>query len=50
VRCYSGDGEVGRGGRYGNVLILGPPLVIEDDVLDRGLDTIVEILGQPAVD
>jgi hypothetical protein len=24
--------------------------VIEDDVLDRGLDTIVEILGQPAVD
>ncbi len=38
---------VGRGGRYGNVLILAPPLVIEDDVLDRGLDTIVEVLGPP---
>ena len=36
---------VGRGGRYGNVLILAPPLVIEDGVLARGLDTIVEVLG-----
>ena len=36
---------VGRGGRYGNVLILAPPLVIEDDALARGLDTIVEVLG-----
>jgi 4-aminobutyrate aminotransferase-like enzyme len=35
---------VGRGGRYGNVLILAPPLVIEDDVLDDGLDTIVAVL------
>jgi 4-aminobutyrate aminotransferase-like enzyme len=36
---------VGRGGRYGNVLILAPPLVIEDDALDGGLATIVEALG-----
>jgi 4-aminobutyrate aminotransferase-like enzyme len=36
---------VGRGGRSGNVLILAPPLVIEDDVLDGGLDAIVEVLG-----
>jgi 4-aminobutyrate aminotransferase-like enzyme len=35
---------VGRGGRYGNVLILSPPLVIEEDVLDGGLDTIAEAL------
>jgi 4-aminobutyrate aminotransferase-like enzyme len=33
---------VGREGRYGNVLILAPPLVIEENVLDAGLDTIVE--------
>jgi len=36
---------VGRGGRYGNVLILAPPLVIEDGALDGGLTTIVEALG-----
>ncbi|HJQ50907.1 MAG TPA: aspartate aminotransferase family protein [Gaiellaceae bacterium] len=36
---------VGRGGRSGNVLILAPPLVIEEDVLDGGLDAIVEVLG-----
>jgi 4-aminobutyrate aminotransferase-like enzyme len=36
---------VGRGGRYGNVLILAPPLVIEDDVLDGGIDTIAEALS-----
>lgn len=35
---------VGRGGRYGNVLILAPPLVIEEDVLARGLDAVVEVL------
>jgi 4-aminobutyrate aminotransferase-like enzyme len=35
---------VGREGRYGNVLILAPPLVIEEDVLDGGLDTIAEVL------
>ncbi len=35
---------VGRGGRYGNVLVLAPPLVIPDDVLDDGLGTIVEVL------
>ncbi|MFL5960011.1 MAG: aspartate aminotransferase family protein [Gaiellaceae bacterium] len=34
---------VGRGGRYGNVLVLAPPLVIEDAVLDGGLDTIAAI-------
>jgi 4-aminobutyrate aminotransferase-like enzyme len=33
---------VGRGGRYGNVLILAPPLVIEEDVLDRGLEAVLE--------
>jgi 4-aminobutyrate aminotransferase-like enzyme len=36
---------VGRGGRYGNVLILAPPLVIDEADLDGGLDTIVEVLG-----
>jgi 4-aminobutyrate aminotransferase-like enzyme len=36
---------VGRGGRYGNVVILAPPLVIEDDVLDDGLDAVVEVLA-----
>jgi 4-aminobutyrate aminotransferase-like enzyme len=36
---------VGRGGRYGNVLTLAPPLVIEEDVLAGGLDVIVEALG-----
>ena len=35
---------VGRGGRYGNVVILAPPLVIEDDVLDGGLDAILDVL------
>jgi 4-aminobutyrate aminotransferase-like enzyme len=35
---------VGREGRYGNVLILAPPLVIEEDVLDGGLGTVVEVL------
>jgi len=35
---------VGRGGRHGNVLILSPPLVIEEDVLDGALDTIAEVL------
>jgi diaminobutyrate-2-oxoglutarate transaminase len=34
---------VGRGGRYGNVLILAPPLVIEEEVLDGGLDTVAEV-------
>jgi 4-aminobutyrate aminotransferase-like enzyme len=36
---------VGRGGRSGNVLILAPPLMIEEDLLDSGLDAIVEALG-----
>jgi 4-aminobutyrate aminotransferase-like enzyme len=36
---------VGRGGRHGNVLILAPPLVIEDDLLESSLDTIAEALG-----
>jgi 4-aminobutyrate aminotransferase-like enzyme len=36
---------VGRGGRYGNVIILAPPLVIEQDVLDDGLNALVEVLG-----
>jgi 4-aminobutyrate aminotransferase-like enzyme len=36
---------VGRGGRYGNVLILAPPLVIEEDALAGGLDAITETLG-----
>jgi len=35
---------VGRGGRHGNVLILAPPLVIEEDVLAGALDAIVEVL------
>jgi 4-aminobutyrate aminotransferase-like enzyme len=35
---------VGRGGRHGNVLVLAPPLVIEEEVLDSGLDTIVKAL------
>jgi 4-aminobutyrate aminotransferase-like enzyme len=35
---------VGRGGRYGNVVILAPPLVIEDGVLSEGLDAIVAVL------
>jgi 4-aminobutyrate aminotransferase-like enzyme len=36
---------VGRGGRYGNVLKLSPPLVIGEDELDEGLSTIVEVLA-----
>lgn len=36
---------VGRVGRYGNVLILAPPLVIEDDVLDGGLDVLVDVVA-----
>ena len=36
---------VGRGGRSGNVLILAPPLVIDEDVLAGGLDAIVEAVG-----
>jgi len=35
---------VGRGGRHGNVLILSPPLVIDEAALDGGLDTIVDVL------
>jgi diaminobutyrate-2-oxoglutarate transaminase len=35
---------VGRGGRYGNVLVLAPPLVIEEEDLERGLDAIIEAL------
>jgi 4-aminobutyrate aminotransferase-like enzyme len=35
---------VGRGGRHGNVLVLAPPLVIEEDALDGALAAIVEIL------
>jgi 4-aminobutyrate aminotransferase-like enzyme len=36
---------VGRGGRRGNVLILAPPLVIDDEALDAGIDVLVESLG-----
>jgi 4-aminobutyrate aminotransferase-like enzyme len=35
---------VGRGGRYGNVVKLSPPLVIGADELDEGLSAIVEVL------
>ena len=35
---------VGRGGRHGNVLILAPPLVIEEAALQGALDAILEIL------
>ena len=37
---------VGRGGRHGNVLILAPPLVIEEEDLDHGLDAIVEVFAK----
>ncbi|HEY1369506.1 MAG TPA: aspartate aminotransferase family protein [Gaiellaceae bacterium] len=36
---------VGRGGRFGNVVKLSPPLVIGEDELDEGLSTIVEVLA-----
>jgi 4-aminobutyrate aminotransferase-like enzyme len=36
---------VGGSGRYGNVLKLSPPLVIEEEDLDNGLEAIVEVLG-----
>jgi 4-aminobutyrate aminotransferase-like enzyme len=36
---------VGRGGRHDNVLILAPPLVIDEDALDGGLDAIADVLG-----
>lgn len=36
---------VGRGGRYGNVLKLSPPLVVEEQELELGLTTIEEVLG-----
>jgi 4-aminobutyrate aminotransferase-like enzyme len=35
----------GRGGRFGNVVKLSPPLVIGEDELDDGLTTIVEVLA-----
>jgi 4-aminobutyrate aminotransferase-like enzyme len=37
---------VGRGGRHGNVLVLAPPLVIEEEALDRGLEAIVDVLAK----
>jgi 4-aminobutyrate aminotransferase-like enzyme len=37
---------VGRGGRHGNVLVLAPPLVIEEEDLDRGLEAIVDVLAK----
>jgi 4-aminobutyrate aminotransferase-like enzyme len=37
---------VGRGGRHGNVLVLAPPLVIEEDALDAGLDAVAEVLAR----
>ena len=40
---------MGRGGRHGNVLILAPPLVIEEGDLDEGLSAIVESLGRQNV-
>ncbi|HVG88613.1 MAG TPA: hypothetical protein VM823_06550, partial [Gaiellales bacterium] len=36
---------VGRGGRYGNVLKLSPPLIIERRDLETGLDIMVEVLS-----
>jgi 4-aminobutyrate aminotransferase-like enzyme len=36
---------VGRGGRYGNVIKLCPPLVIQEDDLETGLNTILEVLA-----
>ena len=36
---------VGRGGRYGNVLILAPPLVIEEEVLDGGITALLEAVA-----
>jgi 4-aminobutyrate aminotransferase-like enzyme len=36
---------VGRGGRFGNVVKLSPPLVIEQDELDAGLAAILEVLA-----
>lgn len=36
---------VGRGGRFGNVVKLSPPLVIGEDELDDGLAAIVEVLA-----
>src|SRR5262249_51857091 len=36
---------VGRGGRFGNVVKLSPPLVVGEDELDEGLSTIVEVLA-----
>jgi 4-aminobutyrate aminotransferase-like enzyme len=36
---------VGGGGRHGNVLILAPPLVIEEDVLDGCLDALVDVFA-----
>ena len=35
---------VGRGGRHDNVLILAPPLVVAEDVLAEGLDTVADVL------
>jgi 4-aminobutyrate aminotransferase-like enzyme len=37
---------VGRGGRYGNVIKLSPPLVIERRDLESGIDIIVEVLSK----
>jgi 4-aminobutyrate aminotransferase len=35
---------VGRGGRYGNVIKLSPPLVIEEEALLRAADALIEVL------
>ena len=36
---------VGRGGRHGSVIKLCPALVIEEDDLDAGLTTVLEVLA-----
>jgi 4-aminobutyrate aminotransferase-like enzyme len=36
---------IGRGGRYGNVLKLAPPLVISEDELSEAINAVSEVLG-----
>jgi len=48
VRCLRDASViVGLGGRYGSVIKISPALVIAEDALDRGVETLLEVLRCP---